>query len=329
VAAQNRVNCDAIVTWQGEVEVVQRCAETIAGQPCDLTTRTKVTFAYDRVAGKYMFLATQVEKKGTKQGQTVNDSGRVVSGGIRTPDGFYEVPEWYADARKGQLRRAELFLGPRSTESPGDFSPHFDPFWYLKLYKADVHDRLMFFLENAGLKAMSDNRVSRDRNLVTVVLGEPPGATNRYVFDLDQGANVVALGGADPEVKEEHSRSFEQVQGIWVPKTTTSKNTNLRTGMVHERKVTWLRNVLNEPLPAEAFSPEQVSVRQGDFVHDRRSGVDYRYDKSGPGDLGWRIKYRSALVVAALGLGSTCILLAGWLIRRRRRKGLKHDSAAA
>lgn len=328
VAAQNRANREAIRTWQGEVEVAQRTIGTDKVKITDYRSVWRATYTDDRTVKKYIFLANQQEVTGIRDGQAVKMSDRLSWGGIRTPDGYSSVWPWYPDGKKGQPRRPELMVGPHNTEQVSEISTMFDPYWYMSVFLDPVYDRLMFFHENAHMAELSHITVSRTGSLVTVLLQKPDVGVNRYVFDLNQGANPVELAGEDALVTENHTRSFESNSDIWLPRAGKSISKNLKTGKTIESSVRWLKNVVNEPLPEDAFSPERVEIRQGDLIRDQRSGINYTYDASTDlADLDRTRRYWSIAKVAAITVAVAGVLLVGWRIRKRKAQGLKHGTA--
>jgi hypothetical protein len=323
VAVQHRANREAILTWQGEIEATYRVTGPFEGKDWDLTTVTRIVFACDRAANKSMFFATQNEEKGTKQGKPIQDSRRLVWGGIRTPDGFQEVLPWNMDGKEGQPKRPMLMLQPLSADRPGDFAPHADPLWYLTLQGMDVHERLMWFYD-APPSVTRHLQVSRTGNEVRLEIGnvlDKRETSNTHVFDLDQGGNVVQDNGSGDVVHCTRSYSHERVAGVWVPKTAVIKNRNLKTGRMHERTMTWLKNVVNESVSDDAFSPERLAIRGGDLVRDVRSGTEYRYEEStNVTAAAWMKKYSSVLIAGALLLCTASAVLVSWRIHRGRKR---------
>ncbi len=332
VASEWRANIAAIRTWQGKVEYTERIHAKFSKGPKgkekeaweDRKTVTQLEFAYDVAANKYVFFATQTQQLPGKDGQRGHKSGRMGWGAIRTSKGYFRVPEWQMDGKENR-QRPSLILQTPEAESTGDFSPDFDPMWYFRLSSMDVYDRLMFFHKHADLPSMQTVTVSRERNLVTLTLGKPETGMNKHVFDLDQGSNPVEFANVGSPVLGPETRSFEKVGSIWVPKTATVINLNAETGRLLERSITWIENVLNEPIPEEMFSPETIGIRQRDLVQDARVGVQYRYDAASPPE---ELDIRKTNWVPYLVAGSvfmvagTCYLV--WRIRRRKPKEFGH-----
>jgi len=318
VASQNRANRERIQTWRGKVNITQ--TNKSLKKRSEVTTKRQVEFAYDRQAKKYMFVATQTEGQGVENGKPVT-ARPMVWGAIRTPDGYYTMPEWFLDGKKGSTRRPELLLHPLSAESPGEYSPDFDPFWYMSIYGENVNDRLMGIYQHAASKSTSDISVSRSNQQITVLLKASKVGVNRYVFELDQGANLIELSGEDALVKANHKREFVQVSEIWVPKSATSRTDTGNSAEINERSLTWIENVVNEPIPPETFLPERLGIRPNDLVQDTRSGVAYRYDVSNlPEELKPKSSTRAIVLVASLLVGTGLILIVGWRLRKKLMK---------
>jgi hypothetical protein len=337
VASEYRSNTKAIQTWRGKVRYTERVSDkSKKGRKDKLNegwedreTVTELEFAYDFAAKKYIFFATQSEQSRNKEGQARNKTGRIGWGGIRTAKGYYRVPEWRMDGNEGQVTRPSLLLQPLDSASPGDFSPDFDPLWYFRLNGDDVYERLMFFHKNAELKSMEDVAVSRERNLVTLTLGKPEKAINKYVFDLDQGGNPIEVSGSGRAVSATDARSFVKVGTIWVPKTATARNTNIKVGRLFERKMSWLENVVNEPIPEEVFLPEKIGLRTRDLVQDSRTGIQYRYEAAAlPEELIVRKRNWVPYLVFGILAAVAGILLVAWRIRRRRPTEPRHAPLA-
>jgi hypothetical protein len=96
-------------------------------------------------------------------------------------------------------------------------------------------------------------------------------AVNHYEVDFSQGANLTFAHYYSPKPRRttDYRIAWEQVNGVWVPKTFTYHRIIMNGGMIvheHLRKVTWTENIVNKPLPKDAFSEKAVGLRPGDRV---------------------------------------------------------------
>jgi hypothetical protein len=313
-------NVETILTWQGDAKRVIHYKGTQGGNVVDFQRFCDISFAYDRVAKKLMFSLTQTRETGVRDGRPYEDHERVRWGGIRSPEGFSESMLWYPDRQSGPQSRPVFLLLPHNKEVKSVHSRHFDPLLYLKVDRFDVHDRLMAYYEAAPTLKFDRALVrSGSRIILTFKL---PGLFTHYEFDLDQGGMPVRVENAGDASTVKLTCKCEQVgAGTWLPRHAHVHYANHQTKEIQELTTDWTRHTLNETIPPSAFQPEAIGIGHGDVVRDRRTGVEYLYERSGIASVGdperqyWWIVFGLAAVAVAVIVGA-------WYIRARRARRL-------
>jgi hypothetical protein len=265
VANKAKANRNSIQTWRGTVEFTCQDTETVRGKKVNTASKRTVTFAYDDKADLYTFLAKQ----------TGDVSG--TWGAIRTVDTYQQV-----DTQRNGER--VLMVSKRSAGRPNPFGSDFEPFMYMNMDGSSSDKFLVEYV--AHWDELTKGRtvtVERTGNLVTFTIRELNTYYNRYVFDLDQGANVVEISGESKDVKGIHKRTFVKVDGTWVPKSSYGKVVNSGDRpMIREHRLTWGDHILNKPIPAGTFEPDKIGLRRGDKVRDRRTKIESIYEPRNP-----------------------------------------------
>ncbi len=109
---------------------------------------------------------------------------------------------------------------------------------------------------------------------------------NRHTFDLSKSGCIVKYYGESKEGTELREWSYEKKGGIWIPKSFSldhKKWSNSQTNSIKKRlfrKVNFLENTLNEPVPVSEFSLEKLGVTVGTRVSDHLLGLFYYYGGS-------------------------------------------------
>jgi hypothetical protein len=316
VATQNLANRDAILSLEGVADISDKLTGNVNGQPWAMSWERQVDFVYDRKVNQYRSLTRQTREIGTKGGKPVENTAVEMYGTIRTSDAFYNMGPWEADRRVGTTAVPVLTIRPLSEESRGDFSNDFDPFWFFEQQGMDIHNRLTFLHQRASEPSLSKFAVSRAGNLV-ILDYHGPEMTSRQVFDLDQGGNQIEVEAKDSLVHVKRTFTFEKISNIWVPKLAMAWNANQQKGNINERRVTWIKNVVNSSIPEEAFAWESLGIKSGDLVRDTRTGAEYKYDEP-PKPLMTR-KAWTMMIVAIVASCTVGFLLFAWRRHMARR----------
>ncbi|MBY0232516.1 MAG: hypothetical protein K2W96_24825 [Gemmataceae bacterium] len=322
VASEYRANRTALRTWQGKVRIRQ---EATGGAKARSPSLIQLKFAWDHATSRYSFLAEHAW--GDPEIGTATGLPRDMRwGAIRTPEGYFHITPWKGDdgqdaKRKRPLTvfdRPTLMIGPPATESRGDFSPDFDPLYYLEIRGEDAHPWLMELHEHWQDKKFEAWRVSRAANLVTVSIERPADPLKQhFVFDLDKGGNMVSSSSRDRLIEAERARTFKKISGVWVPAESKVVSKNTKSGVTTTSEVDWTENLVNKPVPPGSFSLAGLGMKTGDNVSDHRTGSHSKFDEDA--DLEKAAKADWTRMLMIVGMGSVAVVAALLWWRRRPR----------
>ncbi|MBN2316603.1 MAG: hypothetical protein JXM79_21930, partial [Sedimentisphaerales bacterium] len=163
----------------------------------------------------------------------------------------------------------------------------FDPMWYLTGHKTlctdDLVERLVFLYRR--VKNEGDQRIKATREGDGVILELDWGTVlNRHTFSLVRGGNVVKYFGRDQNSTDRREWTYEQKNGVWVPKTFVS---NYKTdspeflgNTSRTWKVTFVENIVNERIPLSEFSLKALGYNSSEQLEDRREYHAPIYDNT-------------------------------------------------
>jgi hypothetical protein len=155
----------------------------------------------------------------------------------------------------------------------------FSPFYYLETPRGDVARDLAANIGFADHPGLYNMKVTRAGDQVTIDIGNN-ALSSRYTVSLSQGCNPISCGGGAGSITQCHC-TYENHDGIWVPKTWTQKVDG--KDIEEHREVTFVENRVNEEVEPMAFALSRLGLKIGDYVHDQRNGRGYKYE--GDGDL--------------------------------------------
>ncbi|NIQ77561.1 MAG: hypothetical protein GTN93_05645, partial [Anaerolineae bacterium] len=124
--------------------------------------------------------------------------------------------------------------------------------------------------------------LTRDGPVVTLDIENPTAdMTNRYMFDLSKGGTLVRYHATMKKNVQTIEWTYEEKEGIWIPKTCTKtieRDPPARDGCTkYTRTVTFVESALNHPVPASEFSLDKLGLKMGDVVSDHKLGLRYEY----------------------------------------------------
>ena len=216
---------------------------------------------------------------------------------------------------------------PKSHSSEDDFNP----LEQTTYFGEDIAKRFRVFYEpgRQGKEKEPDwVTIGREGDLVTLKL-EKYGLMERYAVDLEKGGCLVAYdhseGAGKPTVK--WRSDLQCVAGVWIPARTNCEETR-SSGMRVVKRLEWVENAINEPIPDDEYSLVKLGVHEGDEVHDQRTGTRYTVTGSEfpPADDGlMEEQLRRPLAVATLRMAGGALLLlvvaaAVWMSLREEKR---------
>lgn len=326
-ATAMRENRERIRTWRGEASVVDsiRVGDSIREE-----TWSSATFAYDRMQNTTRWNWTygkgythDGDKKTARPDRQLGfDNAMIKDGMLYRLKSIKGTP----DTRDGSLDIG--LYGDLGGVRRGVRSRDFDPVYFLGCNKGD--EMLMFRYGHSSLKPWSCASVSRKQDLVVFEV-DTPVVLNRYTYDLSRGANLVAYEAVEKSQKDDspvgsahHAIEYAMQSGVWVPTTAKFEDTQYGTATTTIREVKWTESVVNEPLPADAFSLAKLGARRGDMLIDTRSNTRSRIQDEHlpPLTVDAPARSRTFLIWGSVALLLVAILL---VVVRLRRRASKHS----
>jgi hypothetical protein len=276
VAAAHQANRAKIRTWQGraQVEVVRADANGVI-----MRDKQTVDFLSDRSRGVTRWKWTHNERNVRKgleiEGHPVPDTLLETFDAMTTRGGFYRNAPAIT-TREGQ-RLNTLVIRPPEKARSGSYSDCFDPMWYLTGHMTkctdDLLERLAFLYRRVKNEGISDIIATRRGDLVFLQLGDEH-LLNRHTFDLSKGGNVVKYYAASDGETELREWTYERIDGTWIPKTFAFSYNVKSPGTYGDtsrtRRVSFVDNILNDPIPVSQFSLGALGYHRGEEVMDRR-----------------------------------------------------------
>jgi hypothetical protein len=276
VAAAHQANRAKIRTWQGraQVEVVRADANGVI-----MRDKQTVDFLSDRSRGvtrwKWKHDERYVRKGLEIEGHPVPDTLLETFDAMTTRGGFYRNAPAIT-TREGQRLNTFVIQPPEKARS-GSYSDCFDPMWYLSGHMTkctdDLLERLVFLYRRVKNEGISDIIATRRGDLVFLQLGDEH-LSSRHTFDLSKGGNVVKYYAASDVETELREWTYEQVDGTWIPKTFTFSYNVKSPGTYGDtsrtRRVSFVDNILNDPIPVSEFALGALGYCHGQEVTDRR-----------------------------------------------------------
>ncbi len=271
-AKQHQANRERITTWQGKAKVEERL---LAGKPLP----SEVAFVYDAESGNYRWNWTI---KDVPEGSWKKYSAGELLNGMVKDDKYYEYRSHFRhDAKGNDLPGGHMAITSVSQQSRHqNLVGYFDPMWHFKKPSGlKLDERLLFVAENAK-DPKNEWETFRRGDLLTLrhdsdnsdlQLKDAGHIVNHIEIDLSKGANVTHAHYYSPftKITTDYDIDWEKVNEVWVPKTFTSQTVTWKDHKkVYEnlRKVTWTENVVNQPIPEDAFTETAVGLSPGDRV---------------------------------------------------------------
>jgi len=276
VALQHKANFESLLTWKGEAfeEVIGK-----RGDEYDYMLRSRCRFAYDQLQQAVRWNKEPEESRFVVEGKSLRDINASYNSAMLKGQSSYE---YSALGFRGGKEAFHLIIGELSrSRSWGIYI--LDPRYFFidPAGGGPMHDRLMFLYDNAENSRLFEWYVKRVGDIVTleVSFGENNANTEKYVFDLSVGGNVLEYYNKTPRADNVYEYKWEQQSGVWVPKSYKMMNIARREDGVLKttRSIHWSNCVVNVPFEEDEFTLEKLGVKAGDDVHDLKIGMRYKY----------------------------------------------------
>lgn len=275
-------NRERIHTWQGsaQVEVTYEDANGLM-----LEQKVSAPFLFDNKQDAIRWKWIPQQHLVRKQGQLVsaNQERLETVNAMTKGDAFYHYAPRFTE-RDGE-RSSALVIWPRARARKFSETDCIHPMWYQTGHMTkctdDLSERLMYLYRKANSRGFSSNvTVTRDGDVMILEL-QSEVVLNHFEFDLSKGGNIVKYYGKGKTATEHREWTYEEKNGIWVVNTFAldiQYNSPQSLGITQRfRKVTFVDNTLNRPIPPSEFSLEKLGVKVGDPVTDRIRGLSYLY----------------------------------------------------
>jgi len=178
----------------------------------------------------------------------------------------------YGVYRPGESRKRQVLIRDiREERSRHRHPTYFNPKWFLVAHGLEpLSKRIMELYE---VRNHPKNRwiVSREgeKEEETVAFWNRKGfLLNHYELDLSKAGQLVEFRIEEENKKTTWVYSYEQVKGVWVPKTHSFRKQTLapfderqkkrRVVMSHGRSIEWLTNRVNDDISADVFDVDSL-----------------------------------------------------------------------
>ena len=279
VALANQANYESILTWKSDVseEIISS-----TGDNYEQTLKAQCEMAYDQLKQAVRWNKTPKEFYDEKDGERKIDKTDF--------HGYYESSMFikssyynYIDNKNPDEIDKDFYIlkidDPKKAAGWSEYS--FDP----RLLLADPHGHPIFVSLMLYYKDLKDSEpgyvnINRSGDLVTLELAIIKNLSNKYVFDLSKGGNLVEWVGKQNGLVITQKCTFENISGSWVLKTFYKTNYDPTRKEVTTRKRTleFSNSVVNVPFEEDEFTVKKMGVKEGEMIQDHLAEKIYRYD---------------------------------------------------
>ena len=276
VATAHQANRAGIDPWQGHADIESTLADA---NGIILQDRFSVEFLSDCRREVTRWTWTQ-DKRRVREGLEID--GKPISKTVSEPFsamtarmGFYRhAPS--ITTREGE-RLHTLVIWPPERARRSSYSDSFNPMWYLTGHMTKCTDDfiglLVFLYRRVKNEGAPDLIATRDGDVVILETGNET-VLNRHYFSLTQGGNVVKYFARDQSGTEQREWTYEQKGGVWIPRTFVFNYKTHSPDMLGNTnriwKVTFVENLVNEPIPVSEFSLKALGYRSDEQLTDQR-----------------------------------------------------------
>jgi len=269
IAIRHVANRERIVTWKGNVEVLDSYVRPNETQ----TTACEVAYALNRPDDLYRWTFRQLKMTRIVDGKTETDVHLYQVGGVRTKEGVTRL-----DAFDREKKNDPQSLGIHAADyfHPGPGSLDFDPMYFFQEGSRTVEACFQQFYE------MSERpHPGRTTTLegTRVIYRSDFNSVNQFTVDLAQGANLVESlfkesdQNGELAMETKINTSYSMISGIWVPSKVVFASRRPKAGTSFTRTFNWVSQTLNTELEDTEFNLATIGARDGDLVSDNRSGI--------------------------------------------------------
>jgi len=276
VAAAHQANRAGIDTWQGHAQIESTYAD--ANGPI-IQEKFSVDFLSDCRREVTRWTWTQDERY-VREGLEIGGepASRTVSepfSAMTTRMGYYRRAPGIT-TREGKRLHTLVILPPERTRR-SSYAGCFDPMWYLTgcMTKCmdDVVERLVFLYRRVKNDGAQGIIATREDDVVILELDRGT-VLNRHYFSLARGGNVVKFFARDQKGTEWREWTYERKDGVWIPKTFMfnhkTDSPDILGSIDRTWKVTFVENIVNEPIPVSEFSLKALGYKSSEQLNDRR-----------------------------------------------------------
>ena len=281
VALKHKSNFESILTWKGEAFEERTSTQ---GDTYNYMLKSKFTLAYDQLHNAVRWNMVPQEHHAEKNGVRFKPSMSRYNSGMITDQASYTYRCSGTGAKGNEIYRV-IIAGPERGVKEAAHSGLDPRYFYNDAGTIDIYSRLMFLYEQANNPKLTERHVKQEGNHVIMTLEKKTNEggirTERYVFDLSAGGNVVEFYNSGPNYENHRKYEYEEKSGVWVLKSYKKWNTTYHKGnkepLKSTRTITWNNSVVNVPFEEDEFTLAKMGVRIGDDIQDERLGVMYKY----------------------------------------------------
>lgn len=260
-------NLQKIKTWQGKAEIENKSVYYPIKSSIGVKYSATVQFVFDR--SKKSLRWDNTLNNYVKQNSGVDDPQPVpqILNGMQTPKGIYRYGRFGSPGNpaNGELNLL-IYSFPEERINPNQFD--FNPLDFLQTFRGNVAKDLTPYTGWADKSRMAIFKIIREGDNVTIDIGNDQ-SYNRYTLSLSQSCNPISCEDREPGRASQWKWTYEKIDGVWLPKTWSETVRN-KDEQDEDQKVTFVENLLNQPVEASAFSLPSLGVKPGNKVQDRR-----------------------------------------------------------
>lgn len=283
VVVANRQNKAKIQTWQGKATVERR--SDFGKDAGGFDYAGTVDFVFDRARKSIRWNTTLERWSKIVQGRDDSQPVPQILNGMMTPEGLYRFGSYDSPGNpKNRPLTLTIAAATFGTPHEGQLQPHlydFNPLYYYDLNEphGTLLDGLTSYIGMADDPRLDRIKVMREGDQVSIDMGMGD-VSQRYTLSLSQGCNPIEHKTAWSESSQEYHWTYELHDDIWLPKTWT-QSSHQKGGRDEQCKVTFVENVVNQPVEPAAFSLPSLGLQTGDKVQDRRTQPMNQYPYEG------------------------------------------------